>query len=132
MELPGGREWREYTAKERVYYVAGFMQGYAFGFRDGSAAILVQYPERLKSLPPAERKDTEDAAAEGSNVGNGFLSTVPSSLAASVTQFYSDKRNTTVCTDKAIMLVAASLVGNVPSEEELNAAREAGAERGCR
>lgn len=52
-------------------------------------------------------------------------------LTAAMSTFYNDEQNATVCWEKATMLSAASLAGNKPTEEELDAARKEGARGGC-
>lgn len=132
IHLAGGRDWRAATPSMRVYYVAGFMQGFAFGYRDGSAQVLVQYPERLKAMTPVARKDTQEAAAESVKVTEGLLSTKPSSLTVTVAAFYEDDRNMPVCMDKAVILAASSLAGKDATDQEVDVARKKGAESGCR
>lgn len=107
------------------------MQGFAFGYRDGSAEVLVQSPGKLAAMTPAARKETKEAAAESPKITSGLLSTKPSSLAVTVSAFYGDDRNTPVCMDNAVILAASSLTGNV-AEKELSAARKAGALSGCK
>ena len=46
--------------------------------------------------------------------------------------FYSDYRNTPVCLNEAILFSIASLAGNPATNQELTAARKAGAESGCK
>lgn len=108
-----GSGWKLLSDAQHALYLLGFKQGYVHGHVSGFKQGL----ERGQKLSPvAHVFDSSDAAR----------------LEPTVSVFYRDSRNISVCWEEAIMLSAASLAGNAPTEQELNAARKAGAEKGCR
>ncbi len=49
-----------------------------------------------------------------------------------MTAFYGDFRNQAVCWPEAFKFATMSLNGNTPTEDELQSARKAGAQMGCK
>ncbi|HZU45293.1 MAG TPA: hypothetical protein VE994_21630 [Terriglobales bacterium] len=135
--LPGGTTWKGVTGSERQMYVVGFMHGYVLGGRDTAAILVAKLEKGELSLPklrpttPAQKKDMDEGIEEAEKAAPTIGRTSALILEAAMSTFYNDQRNATVCWDKAAMLSAASLAGNAPTDQELDAARMKGAESGC-
>jgi len=105
----------------------------SLGERDfGSLAISKFAKEKLPSMTPAEKKDFEEGLKEAQKAAPSIGRTSALILAAAVSTFYGDKQNAPVCWEKAVALSAASLAGNEPTDQELDAARKEGAQNGCK
>jgi hypothetical protein len=129
-----GARWRTLTPFEKNLYALGFSRGYGQGATDAGALALAKM---LSSQPPtltSEDKKQGLAAAVTARkriVMLGSSSTM-GQITDTMTIFYSDFRNVPVCWDDAIIFSAASLRGQAPTVQELNAARKTGAESGCK
>jgi hypothetical protein len=133
--LAGGSTWNNSTKTMQDMYVAGFRNGYIVGARDASAGTMVQYSVKLPPMSPAQRKDMDEGAAEWRRIASTILSPQGPGvevIVSTVSTFYSDHRNSPICEDRAILFSLASLAGNAATEQELGAARKAGADTGCK
>jgi hypothetical protein len=131
--FPGGGDWRALSNADRELYLSGFVEGYRQGtLHAGSRAIAKLAPEKISTMTEAEKKDYQESLDWAHKVSPVLLSPVSvTSFQSSVTAFYRDDRNMRVCLDDATLFSAASLGGNVVSEQELISTRKRGAERGC-
>jgi hypothetical protein len=129
--LPGGSDWKNLSSEERQLYVAGYLHGYLQALLHG-ALLSIEHnaPQKMSSLPADKYQ-----LAMAHKVAPLFLQqdepTAPQ-LDPTISAFYSDYRNMPVCFDEAILLSAASLAGNAATDQELDAARKRGAEKGCK
>ncbi len=131
----GGSTWQNLTETIRDIYVRGFSNGYVVGARDASGYAVVKFGAKLPAMTAAVRKDMDEGAAQFGSAGRALLSPQGPGvevIVSTVSTFYSDYRNTPICQDKAILFSVASLAGNAASDQELAAARKAGAETGCK
>lgn len=130
-----GNSWHVLPPVAHTFYVMGFSDGYQDALMQGGAlAMAKDTPEKVSSLPPAERKDYQEFLRWGKRIipfFDGPPKTV-GELQGALDTFYSDYRNTRVCLDEAILFSTASLAGNAATERELDAARKKGAESGCK
>jgi hypothetical protein len=127
----GGSDWKALTPAERELYLAGYLHGYIQGFIHGGAlAIEHNAPDKMSSAPA----DEKNQLAMGHRVAPYILQKDPSAdrVEPTMAALYGDHRNMTVCLDEAILLSAASLGGNAATDQELDAARMRGAEKGCK
>jgi hypothetical protein len=129
--FPGGTGWKSLTPTERDLYVAGFLHGYATAIvHAGALADAKESHQNTSSMPADEKSEL----AMAKKVLPLFLREDPtaSQLDPTITTLYGDYRNMPVCFDDAILLSAASLAGNAATDQEVDAARKRGAEKGCK
>jgi hypothetical protein len=130
--LPGGSDWKSLSSAERKLYLSGWVLGYRLGtLHAGVLATSNLAPEKVNALTPAQKKDYDESLGWAHRV-TPILLHGASGLEATVSTFYGDYRNTTVCLDEAILFSAATLAGNAASDQELGAARKQGAASGCK
>jgi hypothetical protein len=129
-----GTLWKTSNHFDRTLYVAGFNKGHAAGMREGFEEVfeVIVAARPASAWTPQERKIVEEKAKQidRQSVTNSDLTM--GQLEATVSTFYDDYRNMPVCWDDATRFSTLSLKGNDPTEKELNAARKAGAESGCK
>jgi hypothetical protein len=129
-----GTTWKTLSPTEHKFYLSGFVQGYALGAAHAGSMALNRFaPEKVLTLPPAEKSDYDKTLAWAPRVMRILQQSIAKSgLETAVSTFYGDYRNMPVCFEDAILFSAASLAGSTPTDKELNAARKQGAEGGCR
>jgi hypothetical protein len=128
--FPGGTGWKSLTPTERDLYVAGFLHGYSTAIVHAGALADAKEKHQDTSSMPADEKSELTMAKK---VLPLFLrDPTGSQLDPTITTLYGDYRNMPVCFDDAILLSAASLAGNAATDQELDAARKRGAEKGCK
>src|ERR1700730_285952 len=132
--LPGGGDWKALSFADHEFYLAGFVQGYGVGMlHAGSLTIAKLAPEKVSAMTSAEKNDYEESLARARQVAPVLLHSPSSSgLERTVSTFYSDYRNVSICFEDAILFSAASLAGNAAKDQELEVARKKGARIGCR
>lgn len=129
-----GARWKTLTPFEKNLYALGFSRGYEQGAIDAAELALAK---TLSSAPPTltpEVKKKVLAAAVTAKKHRVMLGSLSSmgQITDTTTTFYTDFRNIPVCWSDAIIFSTASLRGQAPTEQELNAARKAGAESTCK
>jgi len=132
---PGGGDWKALPPSDRALYLSGFLQGYKLGIvHAGVLAISKLSPEKVSTMTPAEKKEYDESLEWAHKAAPLLLHGGPSRLGleSTVSTFYADYRNMPVCFEDAVLFSAASLAGNAATDQELKAAREKGAESGCR
>jgi len=139
-----GTNWKVFPDSQRIMYVYGFQQGYHQGVPDGMGldsrwTIKLLAKTHCNCTPmPTQLSEAEivtemNAEAEDKKYPfYGHSETTLNQFVETMSIFYNDYRNTPVCWDKALRFSAASLAGRAPTEEELDAARKADAESGCK
>jgi hypothetical protein len=131
-----GNSWHVLSPAAHTFYVKGFYNGYASAsVQMGALTIAKNAPEKVSSMKPAERKDYEEALRWAKLIAPFMFNGPPRSVGefeGALDTFYSDYRNTPVCLNEAILFSIASLAGNPATNQELTAARKAGAESGCK
>ncbi len=126
-----GTTWKVSDATQ-VGYISGYIQGYKTGTIDTAALIYAKTPSTMPSLSPEHRKELLDAAAKAKGRLDAFDSKgTLGQLATTMNTFYGDFRNSPVCWQDALLFSNASLVGQAPTEQELETARKTDAENGC-
>lgn len=129
-----GTSWKTLNRFERALYVAGFNKGHAAGMSDGMKRVLevVTAARPASSWTPEERQKLEERAKQMDQKSAANSDLTMGQVEATVSTFYDDYRNMSVCWDDAIRFSTLSLKGIAPTQKELNAARKAGAESGCK
>jgi hypothetical protein len=129
--FPGGSYWQNLAPAHRDLYVAGFLHGYQTAIIHAGAIADAKDAHQNTSSMAADEK-SELAMAK--KVLPLFLreDATAYQLDPTITTLYGDYRNMPVCFDEAILLSAASLAGNPATDQELDAARKRGAEKGCK
>jgi hypothetical protein len=129
-------KWREYGKTDdlaRTMYVKGYVAGYS----DGDSAMEKITVALMKDNPmdDAKKKLVAPQAVRLSQV-SGFGIVNPDMTIGKVmdtmSSFYGDYRNSSVCWNQALQFAVWSLNGDTPTEQELSEARKRGAESGCK
>jgi hypothetical protein len=129
-----GTSWKTLNRFERALYVAGFNKGHVAGMREAleEALEMVTAVRPASSWTPEEKKELMKKAEQHDQKSAANSDLTIGQLEATISTFYDDYRNMPVCWDDATKFSTLSLKGNAPTEKELNAARNAGAESGCK
>lgn len=140
-----GTNWKAFPASEKIMYTYGFSQGYRQGTLDGEN-MASRWVGRLvrkwhctegPSLSEEEIRNLVNAEMDAQVQAQkypfyGDARTTLSQYVDTMSVFYSDYRNAPVCWGNALRFSSASLAGRAPTEQELDAARKADAQSGCR
>jgi hypothetical protein len=129
-----GTGWKNFDRVGRLLYVEGFDKGHAAGMSDGFEEVLemLTAAKLPSSWTPEERKKLADKASQIDQKAAAYSAFTIGQIEATVSTFYEDYRNAPVCWNHAISFSTSSLKGGASTDQELDAARKADAERGCK
>ena len=129
-----GTDWKTLSLSERAAFVMGFNKGHVAGKRDGMKEILevIVAARPVASWTPKEKQMVKEKAEQIDQKSTAMQEATVGQVEAAVSTFYGDYKNRNVCWGDAVLLSTALLRGNAPTEQELAAARNSGAESGCK
>ena len=126
-----GTDWGKLSRSEQALYVGGYADGFQQGVVEAGGLVTEHQTisaEEARRLVTASGART--VAALPILFGETGISTYQ--IADAVSNFYRDFRNVRVCWNIALTLSVDGLAGSAPTESQLNAARQLGAEQGCK
>jgi hypothetical protein len=131
-----GAGWMALSPRDRSLYVTGYFVGYLQGSMEGAIAggqAAFNYKGDVAAAKIDSAKLSRLQTEIRDQIGTGkhkFKNTVE--IEDGITAFYRNSLNQSVCWHDAYKFSAMLLSGDAPTEQDLDAARKAGAESGCK